>query len=79
MIYIPISNVDSVIPLLPDPFVQELFESTSPYPTESRPHLLWFDVHVAALPIVLNRAGETRIKYVANVRVRICDIVVLRA
>ena len=41
--------------------------------------MFWFGVGVAMLPTVLNRAGERRIERVANVRVRTCHIVILRA
>jgi len=74
--YTPIGNIDDVVPLLLDPFFQELFKATGPCPTESRPHLFWFNVQVTTLPIVLNGAGKSRIKCMANVRVRVCYMVI---
>ncbi len=76
---IPIGNVDDVIPLLLDTLVQEFFKPIGPCPTESRPHLFGFNVQMTTFPVVLNRAGKSRIECMANVRVCICHIVILRA
>jgi hypothetical protein len=77
--YAPIDDVDIVIPLLLDPFFQEFFKTANPHPTESPPHLFWFDVHVTTLPVVLNGASKCRVERVTDMRVCICHVVILRA
>ena len=77
--YIPISNIDVVVPLLADTFLQEVFKARGPHPTESCPHLFWSDIRMSAHPLVLDRAGKRGIKHVADMGMGICDIEILCA
>ena len=71
---IPVSNVDIVVPLLADAFLQKAFKARGPHPTESRPHLFWFDVRMSAHPLVLDRAGKRGIRHVADMGMGVCDV-----
>ncbi len=77
--YIPVSNVDIVVPLLADAFLQEVFKARGPHPTESRPHLFWSDVRMSMHILVLDRAGKRGIEHVADMGMGTCDIEILRA
>ena len=72
--YLPVSNIDIVVPSLANAFLQEAFEARGPHPTESRPHLFWFDVGMSMHPLVLDRSGKRGIEHVANMGVGVCDI-----
>ena len=77
--YIPVSNIDIVVPLPADAFLQEAFEARGPHPTKSRPHLYWFDVRMSMHPLVLDSAGKRWIKHVADMGVGTSNIDILRA
>jgi len=50
----PISDIDNVVPLFLDAFVQKAFKPRDPCFTKPRPHLFWFDICVAIFPLVLD-------------------------
>ena len=75
----PISNVDDVVPLPLDSFVQKPFKPRDPRFTESCPHLFWFYIGVAWFPLVLDRACKRWVEQVSDVSMCICDIEVFRA
>jgi len=76
---IPISNVNTVIPLPLNTLLQKGLETSYPCSTESPPHLFGFDVRVAMFPLMLNWSRKGRVKSVANVCVGICNIVIFGA